>query len=60
MWDKLPPETKTKMLNGFGSTVPLGRAGESREVGEAMAFLLTNSYITGTTLDVDGGAVIRP
>lgn len=59
MWANMPVERRTAMLEGFGSTLPLKRAGESSDVGQAICFLLTASYVTGTTLDVDGGAVIR-
>lgn len=36
---------------------PLGRNGEPEEVAELVSFLLSDksSYITGTTLDIDGG-----
>jgi NAD(P)-dependent dehydrogenase (short-subunit alcohol dehydrogenase family) len=59
MWAGMPIERREGMLKGFGSSLPLGRAGESDDVGHAVAFLLENTYVTGTTLDVDGGAVIR-
>jgi NAD(P)-dependent dehydrogenase (short-subunit alcohol dehydrogenase family) len=37
--------------------VPLGRFGRAEEVAKAILFLASNdaSYITGTTLFVDGG-----
>ena len=59
MWAQMPAERREGMLKGFGASLPLGRAGESDDVGHAIAFLLENTYVTGTTLDVDGGAVIR-
>lgn len=38
--------------------IPLGRPGESEEVGDLVAYLASNraSYITGTAINVDGGA----
>ncbi len=47
-WDKL------------GERIPLGRSGEPGDVGEAVAFLASDraSYITGTTLRVDGGLIL--
>ena len=37
--------------------IPLGRVGRPEEFGKAVAFLLsdTNTYITGSTILVDGG-----
>jgi NAD(P)-dependent dehydrogenase (short-subunit alcohol dehydrogenase family) len=39
------------------SRIPMGRAGRPEEVVGAVAFLLSSlaSYITGTTLPIDGG-----
>jgi NAD(P)-dependent dehydrogenase (short-subunit alcohol dehydrogenase family) len=35
--------------------VPLRRAGEGHEVGDAVVYLATSDFVTGTTLLVDGG-----
>ena len=38
-------------------SIPLGRVGEAREAGDLIAFLASDraSYITGTSINVDGG-----
>jgi 3-oxoacyl-[acyl-carrier protein] reductase len=45
-------------LEEMGARAALGRLGRPRELGEAIAFLCSEraSYITGTTLLVDGGS----
>lgn len=44
-----------------GRNTPLGRSGTPEEVAEAIAFLASEgaSYVTGTTLAVDGGNTIQ-
>jgi 3-oxoacyl-[acyl-carrier protein] reductase len=45
------------MVDVWKMDVALGRPGQPREVGELMAFLLSDraSYLTGATLNIDGG-----
>lgn len=53
MTDALSDVTKEE----YKKTIPLGRFGQSNEVAEAVAFLLSDcaSYITGEVLKVNGG-----
>lgn len=55
MTDVLTDDLKKKIL----AEVPLGRLGKPQEVAEAVRFLASDgaSYITGQTLNVDGGMV---
>jgi 3-oxoacyl-[acyl-carrier protein] reductase len=40
-------------------TIPIGRYGQPREIGEVVAFLASDraSYVTGATIQVDGGLI---
>jgi len=41
------------------TTIPIGRYGQPREIGEVVAFLASEraSYVTGATIQVDGGLI---
>ncbi len=53
MTDGLPEQAKEGLL----ARIPMGRMGETSEVAAAVAFLASaqSSYITGTTIHVNGG-----
>jgi 3-oxoacyl-[acyl-carrier protein] reductase len=48
-------------LEALRERIPVGRFGEPAEVGELVAFLCSDAaaYITGATLDVNGGLLMR-
>lgn len=54
---EMTDELDEKLLETIKEDTPLGRAGESGEVAEAVAFLASDSssYITGEVIRVDGG-----
>jgi 3-oxoacyl-[acyl-carrier protein] reductase len=42
-------------LKDVEDRTPLGRLGQAEEVAQAVLALVTNGYINGTVLEVDGG-----
>ena len=51
-------DKKADVLAQMGKGVLLQRVGKSEEVASAILLTLTNHYMTGTTLDVDGGLLL--
>lgn len=52
-----PSVTLDSWYENMGSRVPMGRVGEASEAGDLICFLASDraSYITGTSVNVDGG-----
>jgi len=57
LWEAKSEEEKRKVI----SAIPLGRLGTMEEVASAVVFLASDesSFITGITLDVNGGRYLR-
>lgn len=54
IWKSLPKKEADKVIEG----IPMGRAGETQEVANTIAFLASKeaSYITGEEIDINGGS----
>jgi NAD(P)-dependent dehydrogenase (short-subunit alcohol dehydrogenase family) len=56
----LPPDERdTKAKEHLANTTPLKRLGSAEDVAQAMFYLLEADYVTGDTIVVDGGRLIR-
>ena len=56
LWSaRLDEAGRREHFNKVGAALPVGRAGTARDVAQAVLFLMTNGFVTGTVLDVDGG-----
>lgn len=51
-------DNKPAALEQMGKNIPLGRVGRADEVAGAIIHTLINTYMTGTTIDVDGGSLL--
>ncbi len=50
-------KSESKIREAFANIVPVGRAGEGREVGALVAYLASDdsAYVTGQNIPIDGG-----
>jgi len=51
-------DNKATTFKQMSQNIPLKRVGQADEVANAIIFLLTTPYVTGTTVDVDGGQLL--
>jgi 3-oxoacyl-[acyl-carrier protein] reductase len=42
---------------GVAARIPVGRAGVGEEIAQAVLLLVSNGYMTGQTIAVNGGAL---
>src|SRR6185312_6159449 len=56
MWDRYTAEQKKKFLDGAASHVPLKRVAHPDEIAELVMFFMTNRFVTGTVVPLDGGS----
>jgi NAD(P)-dependent dehydrogenase (short-subunit alcohol dehydrogenase family) len=53
LWDAFDPQRVA--ITARAAKLPVGRIGRPEEVAEAVVFLMTNGFVTGTVLPIDGG-----
>ena len=51
-------EEKGEKLSEMTRTHLIRRAGTSEEVAEGLIFVMNNKFVTGTTVDIDGGRIL--
>lgn len=54
-WDRMPQEMKTNSFERMAKVLPVGRIGKSEDVANAVLYLTTTGFVTGTILEVEGG-----
>lgn len=55
LFDVFGVEGRAAVFRTAAERLPVGRAGRPDEIGAAIAFLMTNGYVNGEVLHVDGG-----
>jgi NAD(P)-dependent dehydrogenase (short-subunit alcohol dehydrogenase family) len=54
-WDFLSSEQRTAAFAEYAAKTPVGRVGRPEDVAQAVAFLITDSFMTGHVIVCDGG-----
>ena len=54
-WTGVPDPAQEQIFDRIAKNVPAGRVGTAEDVANAVLYLVSTSYVTGTVLQVDGG-----
>jgi len=54
-WKGVPEAQQREIFARTAAALPAGRVGTAQDIANAVLFLVTTSYVTGTVLQVDGG-----
>jgi NAD(P)-dependent dehydrogenase (short-subunit alcohol dehydrogenase family) len=54
-WDRLIPEVRQTLLKQAAASSLVGRNGSAQEIASAVEFVVSNGFVTGTVLEIDGG-----
>lgn len=58
LWSGLPEEKREAMFAGAAQRLPARRVGQAEDIANAVLFLATTPFATGSTVRVDGGGAI--
>lgn len=58
-WNKMPEDQRSATLNYYADYAPVARVGESDDIAKAVYYLIDNTFVTGTIMEVDGGLHLK-
>jgi NAD(P)-dependent dehydrogenase (short-subunit alcohol dehydrogenase family) len=58
LWDRMTATDRQAMYAKATATLPARRVGKPEDVGQAILFLMTNPFATGSVLHLDGGSLL--
>lgn len=58
LWSRMPDKDRAAMYAGAAERLPARRVGQSKDIANAVLFLATTPFATGSNVRVDGGATI--
>lgn len=58
VWNGMPDEVKAKAFEEYAKKFPVGHVGQPEEIAESYLYCFRCTYLTGTSLFVDGGGIL--
>ena len=58
-YDHIADDEREAMYASVAASTPVGRVGEVKDIVRAALMVMTNTYMTGTVIDIDGGYLVR-
>jgi len=58
LWSRMTEEARNAMFEGAAARLPAKRVGQPEDIANAIVYLVTTPFATGSTVLVDGGGVI--
>jgi NAD(P)-dependent dehydrogenase (short-subunit alcohol dehydrogenase family) len=58
VFDFMAPDARARRLSAAGEQTTVGRVGQPAELAEAYLMCMTNGFLSGAVIDVDGGALL--
>lgn len=55
----MAPDARQAMLTRAATSLPAGRVGQPADIAAGYLFAIDNPFMTGATIDIDGGALIN-
>lgn len=55
----MDPVARRSMLDQAAETLPARRFGRAEDIAQGFLFVIENPFVTGATIDIDGGALVR-
>ncbi len=56
LWGGMSEADREGLFRAFGAKLLVGRVGQADEIGDAYVYLMSNGFMTGQVVDIDGGS----
>ena len=58
LWGEAGSAARAAFIEKVSNSLPVGRAGTTADLAQAYLFAMTNGFVTGAVIDIDGGGLL--